>query len=89
MYFYHLFIQYIQALVAVTGGTKNSQALLPRKAPTMPKPQWHAPWKLYRVISGHLGWVRSLAVEPGNQWFVSGSNDRVIKIWDLVSVGHL
>ena len=75
-----------QALVAVTGGTKGSQALqLKRKAPTMPKPQWHAPWKLYRVISGHLGWVRSLAVEPGNQWFVSGSNDRVIKIWDLVS----
>ncbi|XP_072039910.1 pleiotropic regulator 1-like [Amphiura filiformis] len=73
------------ALVAVTGGTKNSQALLPRKAPTMPKPQWHAPWKLYRVISGHLGWVRSLAVEPGNEWFVSGSNDRVIKIWDLAS----
>lgn len=26
-----------------------------RKAPTMPKPRWHAPWKLYRVIAGHLG----------------------------------
>lgn len=26
-----------------------------RKAPTMPKPKWHAPWKLYRVIAGHLG----------------------------------
>jgi len=28
----------------------NDKMLVPRKAPTMPKPQWHAPWKLYRVI---------------------------------------
>uniref|UniRef100_A0A8C9XIT4 Pleiotropic regulator 1 n=1 Tax=Sander lucioperca TaxID=283035 RepID=A0A8C9XIT4_SANLU len=65
------------------GGTRNST--LARKAPTMPKPQWHPPWKLFRVISGHLGWVRSIAVEPGNQWFVTGSADRTIKIWDLYS----
>lgn len=51
----------------------------------MPKPNWHAPWKLYRVISGHTGWVRSVAVEPGNEWFCTGSADRVIKIWDLAS----
>lgn len=49
------------------------------------KPEWHAPWKLMRVISGHLGWVRSLAVEPGNKWFASGAGDRTIKIWDLAS----
>uniref|UniRef100_A0A8K9UNB1 Pleiotropic regulator 1 n=1 Tax=Oncorhynchus mykiss TaxID=8022 RepID=A0A8K9UNB1_ONCMY len=65
-------------------GTKNS-SLVARKTPTMPKPQWHAPWKLFRVISGHLGWVRSIAVEPGNQWFVTGAGDRTIKIWDLAS----
>ena len=23
--------------------------LVPKKAATMPKPQWHPPWKLYRV----------------------------------------
>lgn len=50
-----------------------------------PKPDWHAPWKLMRVISGHLGWVRALAVEPNNQWFASGAGDRTIKIWDLAS----
>uniref|UniRef100_A0A3Q3RZE3 Pleiotropic regulator 1 n=1 Tax=Mastacembelus armatus TaxID=205130 RepID=A0A3Q3RZE3_9TELE len=65
------------------GSTRNSTLM--RKAPTMPKPQWHPPWKLFRVISGHLGWVRSIAVEPGNQWFVTGSADRTIKIWDLAS----
>lgn len=49
------------------------------------KPQWHPPWKLMRVISGHLGWVRSLAVEPENRWFASGAGDRTIKIWDLAT----
>jgi len=62
-----------------------SQGLLPRKATTMPKPRWHAPWKLMRVISGHTGWVRCVAVEPGNQWFCTGSADRTIKIWDLAT----
>jgi pleiotropic regulator 1 len=49
------------------------------------KPDWHAPWKPFRVISGHMGWVRSLAVEPDNQWFASGAADRTIKIWDLAT----
>lgn len=63
----------------------QQQALTFRRAPSIPKPQWHPPWKLYRVVSGHLGWVRCLAVEPGNEWFATGSNDRIIKIWDLAS----
>ncbi|KAL0079996.1 WD40-repeat-containing domain protein [Phycomyces blakesleeanus] len=49
------------------------------------RPVWHAPWKLMRVISGHLGWVRSVAVEPGNKWFATGAGDRTIKIWDMAS----
>eukprot|EP00386_Alphamonas_edax_P005604 GDKI01018192.1.p1 GENE.GDKI01018192.1~~GDKI01018192.1.p1 ORF type:complete len:485 (-),score=132.42 GDKI01018192.1:300-1613(-) len=56
-----------------------------RKGPTIPKPKWHAPWKLMRVISGHQGWVRCLAVDPSNEWFASAGNDRLIKIWDLAS----
>jgi len=70
-----------KAIVPVT----TQQTLIPRRAPSMPKPKWHPPWKLFRVISGHLGWVRCVAVEPGNQWFATGSADRVIKIWDLAS----
>ena len=49
-----------------------------------------------RVISGHQGWVRCLAIDPTNSWFATGSNDRMIKIWDLASgqlklslVGHI
>ncbi|PAV70747.1 hypothetical protein WR25_05380 [Diploscapter pachys] len=61
----------------------TTRALLPSKAPMMIKPKWHAPWKLYRVISGHTGWVRAVDVEPNNEWFASGGADRIIKIWDL------
>lgn len=60
-------------------------ALVRRDAVRQERPQWHPPWKLMRVISGHLGWVRALAVEPDNKWFASGAGDRTIKIWDLAS----
>ena len=63
----------------------TTRAMLPSKAPMMMKPKWHAPWKLYRVIAGHTGWVRAVDVEPQNQWFASGGADRIIKIWDLAS----
>jgi pleiotropic regulator 1 len=49
------------------------------------KPEWHPPWKLYRMISGHNGWVHSLAVDPSNMWFASGCRDGLIKIWDIAS----
>ena len=66
---------------AAGGPTNNTtQSLVTRKAPAMPKPQWHPPWKLYRVISGHIGWVRCVAVDPTNEWFCTGSADRVIKV---------
>ncbi|KAI6127242.1 WD40-repeat-containing domain protein [Pisolithus croceorrhizus] len=65
--------------------SKLSEALTLHKTTRTVKPQFHPQWKLMRVISGHLGWVRSVAVEPGNKWFASGAGDRVIKIWDLAS----
>jgi len=65
--------------------SQSQQQLIPKKPSSIPKPKWHPPWKLYRVISGHLGWVRCVAVEPGNEWFATGAADRVIKIWDLAS----
>ncbi|KAF5391206.1 hypothetical protein D9757_003169 [Collybiopsis confluens] len=68
-----------------SSSTKLSQALTLHKTTRTVKPTYHPPWKLVRVISGHLGWVRSVAVEPGNKWFATGAGDRVIKIWDLAS----
>ena len=68
-----------------TAPSQLSQALALHKTTRTIKPVYHPPWKLVRVISGHLGWVRSVAVEPGNQWFATGAGDRVIKVWDLAS----
>jgi len=65
--------------------TNLTRALQLHKTTRTIKPTYHPPWKLMRVISGHLGWVRSVAVEPGNKWFATGAGDRVIKIWDLAS----
>lgn len=55
----------------------------------IPTPTWHAPWKLSTVLSSHLGWVRSIAFDPTNDMFATGSADRTIKLWDLAkaSVG--
>ncbi|CAH8578512.1 hypothetical protein MS3_00007854 [Schistosoma haematobium] len=63
----------------------NEKLLLPKKAPTMPKPTWHPPWKLCRVVSGHTGWVRCVAFDPTNDFFVTGAADRMIKVWDFAS----
>lgn len=62
-----------------------SATLARRMANKWPRPEWRAPWRLYRVAAGHIGWVKSVAVEPGNEWFVTGSGDRTIKVWDLAS----
>lgn len=45
-------------------------------------------YKLLKVIAGaHQGWVRSLQVDPvTNEWFVTGSSDSTIKVWDLASL---
>ncbi|KAL4157746.1 Pleiotropic regulator 1 [Phytophthora ramorum] len=68
-----------------TAAQFGSSAIVRRRATQVPKPKWHAPWKLKRVIAGHLGWVRSISVDPTNDWFVTGSADRTIKVWDLAS----
>lgn len=67
-------------------GEDRPKSLIQRPSATQQqRPDWHPPWKLMRVISGHLGWVRSLAVEPNNEWFASGAGDRTIKIWNLAT----
>jgi WD40 repeat protein len=36
-----------------------------------------------RKLSGHAGWVMSVAVSPDGTWAASGSQDQTLKIWDL------
>lgn len=80
--------------LALTGPTQHaahqqstllSKSLIRHREARSVKPDFHPQSKLHRGISGHLGWVRSVAAEPGNQWFVTGAGDRIIKVWDLAS----
>lgn len=64
---------------------QTSSALVRKDTIRQARPDWHAPWKIKTVVAGHMGWVRSVAVEPDNQWFATGAADRTIKIWDLAS----
>ncbi|CAN6920149.1 unnamed protein product [Brassica oleracea] len=63
----------------------STSALMERIPSRWPRPEWHAPWKNYRVIQGHLGWVRSVAFDSSNEWFCTGSAYRTIKVWDVAS----
>lgn len=74
------------AMVEASEDRYMPSAVVMKRLPSKwPKPTWHPPWKTYRVISGHMGWVRSVAFDPGNEWFCTGSADRTIKIWELAS----
>ncbi|KAK4759242.1 hypothetical protein SAY87_022373 [Trapa incisa] len=76
------------AIISASGSSErnlSTSAIMERIPSKWPRPVWHPPWKNYRVISGHLGWVRSVAFDPSNTWFCTGSADRTIKIWDVAS----
>jgi hypothetical protein len=76
-----------QALVAAGNMSARQQLIASKREIDDVRPEWHAPWKLMRVISAHSGWVRAIAVDHSNEWFATGSVDRTIKIFDLASGG--
>ncbi|KAG7844422.1 hypothetical protein KL941_003798 [Ogataea angusta] len=56
----------------------------------------HSNWKLHKVLLGHTGQVTSVTFDPFNKYFVTGSADSTIKIWnlaasrlDLTLTGHI
>ena len=75
----------LTSLVPFSRGHSPVSDLVLRKPVTAQKPEWHAPWKMYRAVAGHVGSVRCLAVDPSNEWFATGGNDKTIMVWDLAS----
>lgn len=63
----------------------RTELIIRQREKRLAMPEWHRPWKTYRVIQGHLGWVRAVAVDSSNEWFATGSADRTIRIYDLAS----
>src|SRR5262249_1960766 len=39
-------------------------------------------------LTGHTGWVQSVAISPDGQWVASGSDDKTVNIWDLETGKH-
>lgn len=74
-----------QSLVPTSGLSARQMLIASKREIDDVRPEWHAPWKLMRVISAHAGWVRTIAVDHSNEWFATGSVDRTIKIFDLAS----
>ncbi|AGO11385.1 AaceriACR137Wp [[Ashbya] aceris (nom. inval.)] len=73
-------------LLRIYQGEAEMSALARYEEVVSQQPQWHAPWKLTRVINGHTGWVRCVSVDPvDNAWFATGSNDSTIRVWDLAT----
>ena len=62
-----------------------SQGRPKAKTPQPPKsPEKAAPLAtLDRMLTGHKGWVRSVAISPDGKWAASGSEDMTAKIWNL------
>lgn len=56
--------------------------------PTPATSSTQGPYRLLRVIAGaHQGWVRSVVPDPvSNKWFVTGSSDATIKVWNLATL---
>lgn len=68
--------------LASSSGSRLSTALVRKKEleSRQEQPAFHPDWRLMRVLSGHNGWVRAVAMEPNNQWFATGSADQMIKV---------
>jgi ribosome biogenesis protein ERB1 len=61
----------------------NKEALLP----DLPDPKDLEPFPKNKATSylGHQGFVRCISIDPTGQWLLSGSEDKTVRLWEMVS----
>jgi pleiotropic regulator 1 len=76
------------------GGQKEytPSAAIARRLPSKwPRPAWHAPWRMYRVISGHLGYVPTAECSRMFVWVPFIKSNLPVLLWQaclLLSSPH-
>jgi pleiotropic regulator 1 len=60
--------------------TRNTQssALVRKDTVRQARPDWHAPWKVMRVISGHMGWVSYRSFELRQKLILVTRSDHLL-----------
>ncbi len=61
----------------------DPDALLPKLPPAEDLRPF--PTVCQTIFRGHVGWVRSLAVDPSGCWLASGGDDGTVRVWELLS----
>ena len=67
----------------------SAPKIKPVKEPAQPPEQDEPLAVLERELTGHKGWVWSVAISPDGTWAASGSDDKTVRIWDLETGGCL
>ncbi len=80
----------IQPRPSPIGTPPQPRTTIPPIAPSTPRPLSATPsiaanWQLHRRLTGHRGWVRSIAVSRNGKLLATGSYDRTLRLWDLGS----
>jgi len=86
---------FVEVLAACRTEVETVPPVTPKKGSANPKPKPVKPREqaeplavLERKLTGHTGWVNSVAVSPDGSWAASGAGnpsnpDSTVKIWDL------
>ncbi|MBE9181943.1 protein kinase [Oculatella sp. LEGE 06141] len=67
---------------------KSHRTKRPAASPTMrrsPAAKAIPPWQCVRVLTGHTGGITAVAVSPSDPILASGSSDKSIKLWNLLT----